>query len=305
MHAISTFHTDEPSTAQNQLIKAIEQRATTTDQQNKLHDAQHCLAITYVRLSDLDAANDVCKRSLEGRRRLVGRQDEVFLESLGLMSRIHELQGNQFRAQIYLTMIPEARVDIIKAKYQIIPHSEALDSRRDSDPVVPLLSNDLAGLGISNLRLNDFSHASELSDPSKPGAEESMVEGAHFPLCNRPQLFPADTENAVILGTSDLSHGGTSPLLPSPLSTAIPVFGRRYGPNLHRRNQSAPQGSRTVPGSPLLPSPRALEPSSPPARPLGTTWLFRGVNNRTRRTWLAGLNIHPSGKIENADCKGT
>jgi hypothetical protein len=304
MHAISTFHTDEPSAAQNRLVKAVEQRATTTDQRNKLHDAQHFLAVTYVRLSDLDAANDVCKRSLEGRRRLVGRQDEAFLESLGLMSRIHELQGNQFRAQIYLTMIPEARVDVIKAKYQSITHPEALDSYRDSGPVIPLLSNDLAGLGISNLRLNDFSHASELSDPSQPGAGESMVEGDHFPLRNRPQLFPVDTENVVLSGASDLSHGGTSPLLPSPPSTAIPVLGRGHGPNLHRRNQSAPLGSRTVPGSPLLPSPRALEPSSLPARPLGTTGLFRGVSNRTRRTWLAGLNIHPSGEIEKAVCKG-
>jgi hypothetical protein len=301
MHAISIFHTGEPSMAKVRLVMATEQPATTDDQRRKSYYAQHCLSITCVRLSQLEAANETCKSALEGRRSLLGRQDEAFLDSLGLMSRIHELQGNQFRARIYLTMIPESRVDMITAKYRDVLPSDSVDSRRDSLPVKPFVLNDVAGLGIAALRLNESSRISKSDEPAISGAEEGFRENSSSSNHGRPQLFAANTEEATsTLGISGTFLGGNSTLLLSP----TPDFSHQDGTSLHRRNQSAPSGSRTVPGSPLLPSPKALEPTVPSTRPLGTTGLFRGISGRARRTWLTSLNLYPSGDVERAICKG-
>ena len=301
MHAISISNTDEPSMAKVRLLMATERLATTDDQRRQSYYAQHCLSIIYVRLSQLEAASETCKGALEGRRRLLGRQNEAFLESLGLMSRIHELQGNQFRARIYLTMIPDSRVDMITAKYREVHSSESVDSWRDSLPVKPFVSNDVARFGIAALRLDESSQVSKSDEPAISGAEEGLEEKSSSIDQSRPQLLAANTEEATsTLGISGTSLGGNSPLLLSPTSD----FSHQDGMSLHRRNPSAPSGPRTVPGSPLLPSPQALEPSVPSARPLGTTELFRGISGRARRSWITSLNLYPSGDLERAICKG-
>lgn len=260
----------------------------------KLYEAQICLAVTHVRLYHVVAAGDTCKAALEGRRRVMGRDHDSFLESLALMSLIHELQGNQFRTQIYLTMIFEAKFDILKAKYQNLTCPEALDERPDSVPVVPLLSKDVAGLGMSTLAVHDRATEPRLVESSHAGAEAVAVERVDLLVPDRPPLFSAHSEDADFAQNNrKISKNAASPPLPAPPSTAIPYFGRDkqkcYG--FHQRNTSAPQGSQTVPGSPLLTSPRVFEPALLTARPLGATGLFRGVSSSGAEEVLDVLRV--------------
>lgn len=170
-------------------------------------------------------------------------------------------------------------------------------------PVIPLVSNDVAGLGISTLAINDRSDVSELNGPCVAGATESIDRKVDPPQLERPPLPTSNTESILSSIDPASSYDRLSPPLPSPPATAIPHFDPRPGFISHRRNESAPLGSRTVPGSPLLPSPR-LNESAFSTRPVGTTGLFRGVSSRTRRSWLAGLNLRPSGDAEKAVCTG-
>jgi tetratricopeptide (TPR) repeat protein len=79
-----------------------------SDKQRILHcDTHHSLAIIYVCKNNLDAAKDICKRSLNARSRLLGMQHQARLKSIALLSRICELLGETADSEVYLSMIPD------------------------------------------------------------------------------------------------------------------------------------------------------------------------------------------------------
>jgi tetratricopeptide (TPR) repeat protein len=79
-----------------------------SDEQRILHcDAHHFLAFIYVRKNKLDAAKDICKRTLNARSRLLGKQHQARLKSIALLSRICELLGETADSEVYLSMIPD------------------------------------------------------------------------------------------------------------------------------------------------------------------------------------------------------
>lgn len=79
-----------------------------SDEQRISHcNAHHLLAVIYACKNKLDAAKDVCKRTLNARSRLLEKQHEYRLYSIALLSRICELLGETADSEVYLSMIPD------------------------------------------------------------------------------------------------------------------------------------------------------------------------------------------------------
>lgn len=140
------------------------------------------------------------------------------------MSRIQELKGNHFRARIYLTMIPESKVETMTSQYREL-NIPGEDERRDSMPVVRLVPNDVAGLGISSLEHQNDSSRLKLDGPATSGADDPSAERSDSYSFDRPQLLSANTEDLTSsLTTTGASTGGLSPPLPPLLPLLYPAF---------------------------------------------------------------------------------
>ncbi|PVH97451.1 hypothetical protein DM02DRAFT_730542 [Periconia macrospinosa] len=111
--ASCSYYTHDPAEAEQALLSLIKLPASSDDQQKCVQDAKHLLSQLYVRTGQLDRARSECEKTLQGRRKLLGKQSDAALESMALMAHIYILLDNRARAKSYLTMIPEASRDAV------------------------------------------------------------------------------------------------------------------------------------------------------------------------------------------------
>lgn len=109
MAAVCSYHLESEVEAEIKLLQVVEDTSPLATsgqkQQRQMYDASHLLSQIYVKVSRTDAAQFHCDRALQGRRRLLGKTDLETYDSIALMARIYELQGNDSRAKIYRRLI--------------------------------------------------------------------------------------------------------------------------------------------------------------------------------------------------------
>lgn len=113
--AVCTYHTKGPVDAELALVSLIQQSANSDEQYGYIYDASHLLAQLCIRMGQIERARSECEKTLQGRRRLLGKRSDASLESTVLMAHIYVLLDNCALAKSCLSMIPEAcRSSVIK-----------------------------------------------------------------------------------------------------------------------------------------------------------------------------------------------
>lgn len=143
MLGVCCFHLQEPREAREALFAIVHNtpRAKVQDdkRRHQVLNTGHLLAQTDVRLNNLELARSICHQTLQGRAKLLSKTHELYYESLALLSRIVELQGNAQRAKIIAKMLPEDQKKPLIEKFaQLTPISDTpavINIDRGSIPV--------------------------------------------------------------------------------------------------------------------------------------------------------------------------
>ncbi|QIW99802.1 hypothetical protein AMS68_005320 [Peltaster fructicola] len=118
MLAVCAYHTDDFQAAEAALKEIVQIPPRDQADRVRLCDAGHILALASLKQNKLAEARQYCDSALQGRRRLLGKQDPACYESLALLARIFELQDNAARAAIYSRMIPEEQREKICGEFK-------------------------------------------------------------------------------------------------------------------------------------------------------------------------------------------
>jgi len=168
--AVCAFHLQDPTSAKTALIGVIEAKVAASDndaRRKQVCEAGHLLAQTCTRLGELDQARVYCESAFQGRQRLLGKTHEDSFDSLALMTRILELQGNAPRARALARMIPQQYANLA-VRYQdltIGPTKSTSSAPQTCEPEVPCLiterpfTSGVAQVVASNEQLTDLTEA--------------------------------------------------------------------------------------------------------------------------------------------------
>ena len=111
--AVCAYHTQKPADAEEALTSLVEQTASTKKQREYICNAAHLLSQLYLRMGHVDRARSECEKTLQARRRLLGKENDASFESTALMAYIYFLLNNRVRARSCLALITEARRDSV------------------------------------------------------------------------------------------------------------------------------------------------------------------------------------------------
>lgn len=106
--AICAYYTQEVIKAQQLLLDVTQHSSRNEKQQLQSASCSHLLSQSYLKMGQTERARLECEKALQARRRLLGKQCGVTLESMALMAHISGMLDNRARAKLYLAMIPEA-----------------------------------------------------------------------------------------------------------------------------------------------------------------------------------------------------
>jgi tetratricopeptide (TPR) repeat protein len=144
--AVCAFHLQDPASAKTALMGVIEAKVAASDndaRRKQVCEAGHLLAQTCIRLGELDQARVYCESAFQGRRRLLGKTHEDTFDSLALMTRVLELQGNFPRARALARIIPQQYANLA-VRYQdltIGPTKSTISSAPQTfEPEAPCLT---------------------------------------------------------------------------------------------------------------------------------------------------------------------
>ena len=107
--ALCAFHIHESATAEAALVSALDFNTGMNAQTDLYHTAAAALAIVYVRLNKYEPARFTCENVYKGRRKLLGKDNDLCFESLALLAIIHDFQELPTRANTYRSMIPKEK----------------------------------------------------------------------------------------------------------------------------------------------------------------------------------------------------
>lgn len=125
MLGVAAFHARSAKEAEIALKEVLDKApkfADLDDQiKSQIYETAHLLAQVQVTLGDLEKATNYCDYALKGRRKVLGKTSALSYESVGLMARIFELQGNSLRAEFLNSMIPLTERARLVESFQTIP----------------------------------------------------------------------------------------------------------------------------------------------------------------------------------------
>ncbi|QDS74801.1 hypothetical protein FKW77_002194 [Venturia effusa] len=110
---LCAFHTQEPADAEEALTGLVKVSAATDEHKKNAFDAIHLLSILHIRGGNIDHAEAECDKVLRGRWALLGKANDLTIESLALMAHIYALQKDSRRAKQYTAMIPESKREAV------------------------------------------------------------------------------------------------------------------------------------------------------------------------------------------------
>lgn len=167
--AVCAYHTQEPADAEEALTSLVQQSASSDEQREHVYNAAHLLSHLYICMGQVDRARSECEKTLQARRRLLGKQSDASLESTALMAYIYVLLDNRARAKSCLAMIPEARRDAVlkRVEESLGTKVEHLDASspptrsisEESDLALMRIQSNLSASSL-RLRMENYSYGS-------------------------------------------------------------------------------------------------------------------------------------------------
>lgn len=338
--ATCTYHLKPPADAEIVLQTLLQHPAETDAQSIQLCNARHLLAQCYIRLNKLDMAKDACEATLHARSRLLGRQHDSRYASLALMSHIYGRLGNQTRAKIYASMIPEAnRANLLAATHV----TESLEScegesceRADGPPFQSTASVPAVPLASTSKHI-DVPAESRSSTRRRmvqlptSGTKESDPNLAATPMVQHDLTKPSLSRSSPSTEATRVDSAGLSPSQTQLLTNDLPEKGTI--PKVRRTKKVVAEEARSIPVTgakepetlsealkPEMAPASSGKPDMPPP-PIRSLPLFPGiykgsiradefwpgpVDVKTRRALLQdnAPNLVITGELERLICNG-
>ncbi|KAK5113427.1 hypothetical protein LTR85_010855 [Meristemomyces frigidus] len=121
--AVCAVHTQDEAVAEATLLTMIQQMSTfecadAADAGHRQCRSGLLLAEVQVRLGKLDVAERSASNVRRSSSRIFDRKHEVYLDSLALLSRISELDGQTSRGKLFMGMIPESQRSTTLKRYR-------------------------------------------------------------------------------------------------------------------------------------------------------------------------------------------
>ncbi|KAF7503239.1 hypothetical protein GJ744_004067 [Endocarpon pusillum] len=104
--AICKYHLEDLGQAESDLLELVRQESCSDQDAIRKCRIADILSQIYLIKNQLETAEDYCRKSLKGRRRLLGKEHADYFASLGLLSDICSRRGNKEEAEIYQDIIP-------------------------------------------------------------------------------------------------------------------------------------------------------------------------------------------------------
>jgi hypothetical protein len=149
--------------------------------------ALHTIALYHYQTGRLDDAEKHCKRASLGKRRILGRKDESYYESLDILAQIHHDKGEVARAEGYRRFLPPNKPPRIlqplnymeKSMLSYVDHCIPEDSseRRDGEES----TTNGPGTNKSKLSKKNAAQTPVEEAPSKPVWEDAWLRKAVAP----------------------------------------------------------------------------------------------------------------------------
>jgi TolA-binding protein len=116
--SICAYHSQPSDDAEVALLSFIRQPVNSNKNRVRIYDATHLLSQLYIRLGKYESAQAECEKTLQARRRLLGKNHDASMESMALMAHIYVSLDNRARAKSCLSMIPEKQRDMILTRVE-------------------------------------------------------------------------------------------------------------------------------------------------------------------------------------------
>jgi hypothetical protein len=297
--SICTYYTQDHATAEEALISLSQHEVTSDAQQERMCEASHLLSQLYVQMDRVDLAKEECERTLQTRRRLLGKRSDASFESMALMAHICVLLDNRALAKTYLSMI--------------------LKDRREA--ILKRLAMSL-GVGLGHLDFSSimYSRPPETSFAAKKGiqAEHTVNSTAVFPTDRGRHRRPPAAAHSPTPSRSSIATSASSPnFWQSPPRNML----EDIGPHVQQAgwttppsstggtfdaapalNQVVAQGQNMIVSAPTTPAtiPRELEAREQKQTQLSPT----PTEPLSRKDILEKVGCQPRDNIEEAVCKG-
>ena len=135
--ALCAFHLHESATAEAALVSALDCNRGMNAQTDLHHSAGAALAIVYIRLKKYEPARFACENVYKGRRRLLGKDNDLCFESLALLALIYELQELPARANTYRSMVPKDKQSALHETFCLLAQPKSTqvlaESKQDAE----------------------------------------------------------------------------------------------------------------------------------------------------------------------------
>ncbi|KAF2717585.1 ankyrin [Polychaeton citri CBS 116435] len=255
--AVCAYHVQTPQRAEAALLSFVQLSPNSDNHRNHRCKAGHLLAQTYVKLGKLDLARCMCENTLKSQRTLLSKQHEDCYHSLGLLSRICELRGENAKATVYRSMLPKDSQEALGAEYRELRIISLPDEAKEVAPE-PSLEHHIAE-GPEVLHQPTIPVPSQIVQSPSTQAPEAIQYLPQptptrrrdiSPLPRQPSGDSRDTAIAVDtarsstdqVSTSELALNSDRPLPPAinqPPTPDSPAYSKRPSSSLRTLNQTA------------------------------------------------------------------
>lgn len=136
--AMACYSQSKLSDTEALLISLTRDHAATNADAVRILRASHALAQVYLTGSNYDQAESYCRKALLGRRRIHGKMDESYFDSVSLLSLIYQAKGDSEESAVYKDMVPDVHYESFVSSYDVslLPESiPVLPSRDDNEQI--------------------------------------------------------------------------------------------------------------------------------------------------------------------------
>jgi hypothetical protein len=228
------------NSAESELQEILQLEPDSDEQRIGLCDTHHLLALVYLHQNKLNAAKEVCKRTLNARSRLLGKQHASRLQSIALLSRICELLGETADSEVYLFMIPDDQKERFTASFRDIRPS-IMDEVAPSQPTTTQAPSSTKERIDHPVRVTVCGQPLPKTDPLTPiiGSREAGSCARQPSNETGSRIDPSQKATIPNLSTQGRDLQGYGAAQPKPSSDS-PL------PGTTLRNRQTPRSSRTA-----------------------------------------------------------
>lgn len=287
--AVCTYYTQDHAVAEEALTSLSQHEADSNAQRERMCEATHLLSQLYIRMKRIDLARAECEKTLQVRRRLLGKLSDACFESMALMSHIYVLLDNRALAKTYLAMISEERREAILKRLGM-----SLGVTMGHLDFSSMMSAQTAGATYPEIKrtYDENTIPSSAVLPTYQSHQGFPPAGAHSPAPSRSSI--ATSVSSPNFWQSPAKH---MPVEVSPnLQPASPLSSPRIFEATTRVGQAIVQGYNSTTSIPASTANEAQEQRQPhPPAPTKTL---------SRKDILEKVGCQPRDNIEEAVCKG-